>query len=283
MSAILQLGGIVWSAATTLLLVVFFLLAERLLAPASRRSLRGTVFNLTYTILSTAAGAVFSPLVSLGTVAVVNGFGGGAVILPSHGFFLIPAVAAYTLTMDFGEYSFHRAQHRFPSLWAMHSLHHSDLVVNASTTPRHFWAEPAIKSVTIYLAVGLLFRASTPVIAAYGLISMWNYVLHMNIRLSFGKTWFLLNSPQFHRVHHSAEPEHHDGNFAAIFTIFDALFGTAHVPSRDEYPVTGLQDGDLPGSLLEAFLWPVHGWFRRSGNVGSKDSTTCSSTAPNVQ
>jgi len=168
--------------------------------------------------------------------------------------------------MDFGEYVYHRASHRVPLLWAMHSLHHSDPAVDASTTPRHFWVEPAIKTFTIYLAVGLLFRASAPILAVYWFISIWNYVLHMNIRLSFGRMWFLLNSSQFHRVHYSAEPQHRDRNFGALFTIFDALFGTAYVPSPGEYPVTGLEDGDIPGSILEAFL--AGSWLLASNRAG---------------
>src|SRR4051812_4194107 len=36
------------------------------------------------------------------------------------------ALPAFVLTMDLGEYLFHRAQHAIPWLWKLHSLHHSD-------------------------------------------------------------------------------------------------------------------------------------------------------------
>jgi sterol desaturase/sphingolipid hydroxylase (fatty acid hydroxylase superfamily) len=237
-------------------------IAERA-RPASKCPTGSVLFNLFYLVPYSLLHAISAPAVAIVAVAITNVLGGGFVRLPSSGWGLVPAVALYALTMDFGEYVFHRAQHRFPVLWAMHSLHHSDLSVNVSTTPRHFWAEQAIKSATIYIIVGLLFRANDRILVIYGALTFWNFVSHMNLRLGFGPAWFIVNSPQFHRVHHSCRREHYDRNFAALFTIFDALFRTAHVPAPEEYPSTGLEDEDTPRSLTEAVLWPMRGWLRR--------------------
>ena len=128
--------------------------------------------------------------------------------------------------MDAGEYLFHRAQHRIPFLWTMHSLHHSDPAVNVSTAPRHFWGEVLLKAVTIYALIGLLFKANAVVVAAYTGFGLYNYVLHMNLRIGFGRWQPWLNSPQFHRLHHSALPEHHNCNFNQFFPVFDVLCGT---------------------------------------------------------
>jgi sterol desaturase/sphingolipid hydroxylase (fatty acid hydroxylase superfamily) len=231
--------------------------------PAASCPAGGVIFNLFYLVPFSLLHVVSVPVVSAVAVAMTNAFGGGLVRLPSSGWDLVGAVAIYTITMDFGEYLFHRAQHRFPVLWAMHSFHHSDPAMNVSTTPRHFWAEHAIKSATIYLAVGLLFRSNVQIALIYGVLSFWNYVAHMNLRLSFGPAWFVVNSPQFHRIHHSCRREHYDRNFAALFTLFDAIFHTAYVPAPGEYPSTGLDDSDTPQSLVEAVLWPVRGWLRR--------------------
>ena len=237
-------------------------LAERA-RPAAACPTGGVVFNLFYLLPFSLLHAVSVPAVSAVTVAIINALGGGVFKLPSSGWNLVWAVAIYAFVMDFGEYVFHRAQHHFPSLWAMHSFHHSDRAVNVSTTPRHFWADQAIKSATIYLAVGLLFRSNDRIALIYGLLTLWNYVAHMNLRLGFGSAWFFLNSPQFHRVHHSCRREHYNRNFAALFTIFDAIFRTAYVPDAEEYPSTGLEDEDTPRSLIEAIAWPVRGWLRR--------------------
>ena len=251
-------------AATTLFIVALGLMVETLSSRAAACPVRGVMFNLFYLVPLQLLHAASVPAVAGVAVAVTNRLGGGLIMLPSFGWRLAPAVAAYALAMNLGEYLFHRAQHRVPLLWAMHSLHHSDPAVNISTTQRHFWVEQAIKSVTIYMAVGLLFRSNTAIATLYGVLSLWNYFAHMNLRLGFGRVWFLLNSPQFHRVDHSARAEHYDRNFAALFPIFDAIFRSVHVPERSEFPPTGLDDGDSPRSLTEAVLWPARRWLRRT-------------------
>ena len=82
--------------------------------------------------------AVLYPL-SLGlTTLTVNALGGGLIELPTSGAGLAVAIPCYALAMDGGEYLFHRAQHRIPLLWAMHSLHHSDPAVNVSNGAQAF-------------------------------------------------------------------------------------------------------------------------------------------------
>jgi sterol desaturase/sphingolipid hydroxylase (fatty acid hydroxylase superfamily) len=236
--------------------------------PALASPTSSVFFNLFYLAPFSLMHAISVPAVAIVAVAMTNALGGGLFRLPSSGWGLVPAIALYALAMDLGEYVFHRAQHRFPVLWAMHSFHHSDRALNISTTQRHFWAEQAIKSATIYLAVGLLFRANDRILVIYGVLSFWNFVSHMNLRLGFGPVWFLLNSPQFHRVHHSSRREHYDRNFDGLFTIFDAIFRTAHVPAPEEYPSTGLEDEDIPRSLTEAVLWPMRGRLREHPLAG---------------
>ena len=122
---------------------------------------------------------------------------------------------------------------------------------------------------TIYLAIGLVIRAKPVLLISYGFVTLWNFFSHMNVRAGFGPVWFLLNSPQCHRFHHSVQPEHHDKNFAGFFTFFDAIFGTASIPRLPESPVTGLSDGDRASGLAKAIIWPARGWTRR---LGSKQS-----------
>jgi sterol desaturase/sphingolipid hydroxylase (fatty acid hydroxylase superfamily) len=224
---------------------------------------RAAIFNVAYMIAATFIQGVISPLVLAGTAIVVSTLGGGLVILPAEGFGLIPAALAYIVTLDLLEYLFHRAQHAIPALWAMHSLHHSDPAMNVSTTSRHFWLEQAIKSFTIYLAVSLIFAASPVIIFIYAVVSYYNFFSHMNLRVGFGR-FVLLNSPQNHRIHHSPQLLHRDKNFAGLFPIFDLLGGTQYMPAADEYPATGLDDGDCPVNLAEAIAWPARGVLRRS-------------------
>lgn len=187
----------------------------------------------------------------------VNAAGGGLIVLPSAGWGLFVGAAVYLAAMDLGEYAFHRAQHAVPVLWAMHSLHHSDQHFDSTTSARHFWAEPLIKSLTVWLAVGLLFKASPTIIAIYAAATYYNVVIHSNTRLDLGRAWWLVNTPAYHRLHHSASPEHWNCNFAALLPVYDLIFGGWRRPEPGERPPTGLDTGESPSGPMEAVLWPV--------------------------
>ncbi|MFT0167465.1 sterol desaturase family protein [Paraburkholderia mimosarum] len=214
----------------------------------------GLLYELTAAITLTVAPAF--------TTVGVNAAGGGWIVLPSSGWTLFPAFLLYAFTMDFFEYLFHRAQHRIPILWSMHSLHHSDAAINASTTNRHYWAEFAIKSMTIYMMGGIIFKVSSTIIGFYVVLGFYNFFPHMNLRVGLGRWWMVLNSPQYHRIHHSSLREHWNCNFSGLFPIFDVIFGTFHIPKQGEYPPTGLDTGEHPSGLIEAAFWPVRSLWR---------------------
>ena len=202
------------------------------------------------------------------TTLAVNAVGGGAIELPHSGWGLLIGILVYLVAMDFGEFAFHRAQHAIPALWEMHSLHHSDPELDASTTIRHFWLDPLLKTVTIWLAVGLLFKASGPIVIVYMIFTFYNFVSHLNVPLGFGKASWLWNSPQYHRLHHAAAPEYYDCNFASLLPIFDVLFGSYRRPKPGEFPPTGLSSGAMPDSFAEIVTWPVRRTKTRSTGAG---------------
>jgi sterol desaturase/sphingolipid hydroxylase (fatty acid hydroxylase superfamily) len=240
-----------------LIVIVIGILIERI-RPALHCPIRGVIFNIVYWFPAT-----FLQTITVGGVVMLtNMLVGGVIILPSKGWLLVPAIAAFVIVMDFSEYVFHRLQHRIPVLWALHSFHHSDETMNLSTTYRHFWADQALKAMSINLLVGLLFQANPPVLLAYSGIMLCNLFFHMNVPIGLGRCWLLLNSPQYHRIHHSSLTEHQDRNFAALFPIFDAIFRTAHRPQAGEFPATGLYDQDKPRDMIEALIWPVRGTYR---------------------
>jgi sterol desaturase/sphingolipid hydroxylase (fatty acid hydroxylase superfamily) len=166
---------------------------------------------------------------------------------------LLLSAATYLLCADLGEYLFHRAQHAVPALWRLHALHHSDPNVNATTTGRHFWCDPLIKAVTIWPIVALALRPSAADIAIYGLASTLNAFNHSNLAVDFGRWSWVLNSPAYHRVHHSRRPEDHGSNFAAMLPIFDVMAGSYRRPTRP--PETGLDQ--IPRTLVQIARWPA--------------------------
>jgi sterol desaturase/sphingolipid hydroxylase (fatty acid hydroxylase superfamily) len=116
-----------------------------------------------------------------------------------------------------------------------------------------------IASIFIQGAISPLVLAGTAIVVS----TLGGGIPHMNLRVGFGR-FVLLNSPQYHRIHHSSQPSHRDKNFAALFPIFDVMGGTHYLPAADEYPATGLDDGDCPASLTEAIAWPARDMLRGS-------------------
>ena len=224
---------------------------------------RTVLFNVACFVPASFLQGLLSPLIAGVTVLAVNAIGGGAIILPSRGWGLLVGAVAYLVAMDGMEYLFHRAQHKLPLLWSMHALHHSDADFNVSTTIRHFWADRLLKMATVYLICGCLFRVSPAVLTIYGIFSYYNYVLHLDVGLAFGRWSWLLNAPRYHRLHHSRVPGDENCNFAALLPIFDVLSGAYRRPRPGEHPPTGLADEPGPASVLEALAWPLRGLFGR--------------------
>jgi sterol desaturase/sphingolipid hydroxylase (fatty acid hydroxylase superfamily) len=259
-----EIAAPVRTFATLAAVLLACLFAERL-APGVARARPNRALNLGVWLVSTLISFVSAGSVGALATLAVNAAGGGLIMLPTHGRGLVLGAAIYLIAMDLGEYLFHRAQHVVPALWAMHSLHHSDPDFGATTTVRHFWLDPILKTVTIWLAVGLLFKASPAIVAVYAMASYYNFWTHSNVKVGYGRLAWALNSPQYHRLHHSAAPEHFNRNYAALLPIFDVLSGAYRRPRPDEYPRTGLDTGDRPQSLVQALVWPLRD--RRAASV----------------
>jgi sterol desaturase/sphingolipid hydroxylase (fatty acid hydroxylase superfamily) len=161
--------------------------------------------------------------------------------------------AIFLVLRDAGEFAYHVAQHKIPALWRMHALHHSDPDMCALTTNRHFWGDQLIKQMTVWTMPAMIITPTAEIFALYALVSTYHYFAHANLRIGFGRWSWILNSPAYHRRHHSCLPEHYDSNFAALFPIFDVMIGTYHRP--DGWPPSGLES--RPESLLDLAAWPL--------------------------
>jgi sterol desaturase/sphingolipid hydroxylase (fatty acid hydroxylase superfamily) len=271
MTASAILGILLPVGPTLVALLACVALERRYPAPVAGSGRADRLQNLKVWATSLVVQLVLSPALGGLTTLAVNAAGGGAFALPASGPGLVLGVVVYLLAMDLGEYLFHRAQHAIPVLWEMHSLHHSDPALDATTTVRHFWLDPALKTVTIWLAVGLLFKAPPAIVLVYMALTFYNFLTHANLRLGFGRASWIWNSPQYHRLHHAAAAQYHDCNYAALLPVFDLLSGAYRRPAPDEFPATGLDDGAEPQSYVEAAAWPLRSFrpWRRAALVGN--------------
>jgi sterol desaturase/sphingolipid hydroxylase (fatty acid hydroxylase superfamily) len=200
---------------------------------------------------------LLTPVTNACALMLVNAAGGGWIHLRSDGWWFLLSLMVLIMAIDLWVYLAHRAQHKFAVLWAMHSLHHSAEAVSMVTGARHFWLEnPLIAAV--FPVLGIVFKVPeemvSPILLLYFLP---DGLAHMNIRLSLGRFAFCLNNPQYHRIHHSVEPQHQNKNFCKMLPLFDVIFGTAWKPGKDEFPMTGLVPREKATGILDGIIWPV--------------------------
>ncbi|MEZ5461575.1 MAG: sterol desaturase family protein [Dokdonella sp.] len=249
-------------AKLVIVILLVGLLVERL-RPAQRAQPFGNIaFNIGYIffviilnlLLLAPLMALMQPIVQKHGLHIPIHFpdGVGWQILQALVFFLV---------YDFFYYWFHRAQHTLSAAWPLHKLHHSDESVNVTTTLRHHWLEEPLRIWLILLPIGLLFDQKPVTVAwiATGMI-LFGYFVHLNLRLPLGPLTPVIAGPQWHRLHHSIEPQHTDRNFAAFFPIYDVVFGTYSKPGRDEYPATGLHSRENLNSPGAAVFSPFRDW-----------------------
>jgi sterol desaturase/sphingolipid hydroxylase (fatty acid hydroxylase superfamily) len=152
----------------------------------------------------------------------------------------VALVVVYALYIDCAKYWMHRLSHRIPLLWAVHSFHHSAECLTVATGVRHHWAERIILIPFWFLTVTLFQVPEHLMAMAVLLMKVPDGLQHLNYKIAWHRAGLWVNTPQWHRIHHSVEPEHFDKNFSSAFPIMDVIFGTAYRPAPDEYPETGL-------------------------------------------
>jgi len=190
----------------------------------------------------------------------------------------VAAMLVSALITDFFFYWFHRTQHTNQFLWQSHLLHHSDVSLNVTTTHRTHVIEHVLSPFFMTLPMAVLFALPEPNLVIIGLLpAVWSNVVHMNIRVGFGKFWWLLASPQYHRIHHSLCPEHLNKNFAVWFPVWDVIFRTAYAPRPGEYPQTGVAGVEV-NTLPDAVSLPFVRWYRMARVGREQDAVAPQST-----
>jgi sterol desaturase/sphingolipid hydroxylase (fatty acid hydroxylase superfamily) len=183
---------------------------------------------------------------------------------------------ANLFAIDFLYYWYHRAQHRFRFLWAIHELHHADAQLNATTSFRTYWLELPVQAVVIGTPTALLFgylgreHALAVAVASYGFLIF----THCNIRLSLGPLSSVVCGPQVHRIHHSILGEHQDRNFAQFFPLIDRAFGSYHAPAPGEFPPSGALGLASDAPIGRALLQPFVIWAAELGSKRARATLT---------
>ncbi len=157
----------------------------------------------------------------------------------------IVSLLAYLLVFDFLDYVFHRAEHRFKWLWALHSLHHSQRQMTMWSDNRNHLISDVLRDTLIVFVSHLIGVPPAQFVAIVIITRLLESFSHANIKISFGRIGErLLVGPKFHRHHHSigqAGDRLNDSyNYSVLFPIWDMLLGTARFDGH--YGPTGIAD-----------------------------------------
>ena len=142
---------------------------------------------------------------------------------------IIYALLGLLLLDLIGAYFAHWVQHRIPSLWKFHLIHHTDTFVDTTTANRHHPGESLIRFACTILAV-LIAGAPMWLVFLYQSLSVvFSQFNHANIQLPKKLDTFIsffIVSPDMHKVHHHYLLPYTDTNYGNIFSVWDRLFGT---------------------------------------------------------
>lgn len=138
------------------------------------------------------------------------------------------------LALDGLYYGMHRVYHS-GWLWRLHAVHHSDDHLDASS---HFRIHPAtnVINMPVIALFALAIGASPEGVLLFGIVSnVVQLFSHTSLQLPRRvDRWasYVVNTPNIHAIHHSADPADYDKNFCAVFTFWDRLGGTFQADSR---------------------------------------------------
>ena len=160
--------------------------------------------------------------------------------------------------------------HKFKRLWMFHVVHHSDNIVDVSTTLREHPGENIIRNLMtlVWLFFGgvvfwaLLLRQLIQILS--NIFSHINYRLPEKIDTIMG--WVFI-TPNLHHVHHHYQQPYTDCNYGDVLSIWDRIFGTfKRLPFKDVlFGVDTYMDKNENGRYLSLLKIPFGKYRKRSG------------------
>ena len=140
---------------------------------------------------------------------------------------------ACIVAIDFTFYWYHRAGHEVRFFWAAHVNHHSSQQFNLTTALRQSWTAPFTR-LLFYWPLPLLGFHPVMLMTGMSLCTIYGFWTHTRWIDRLGIFEEVLVTPSHHRVHHGANPEYLDRNYANMFIVWDRVFGTFE---RERSPV----------------------------------------------
>lgn len=139
------------------------------------------------------------------------------------------AIVVTLLVLDFAIYCQHILSHKWPLLWRLHQVHHTDLEFDATTAVRFHPLEILLSMFYKVLCIYLLGANPWAVIAFEIILNAAATFNHSNINIPVAldkKLRWLIITPDMHRIHHSTVQCETDSNYGFSISCWDRLCRT---------------------------------------------------------
>ncbi len=144
------------------------------------------------------------------------------------------------ICLDFASYWNHRLAHTYNYFWNRHVVHHSSEEFNLPCALRQSISE-FFALTTIFLIPAAFLGIPHEIIVVIAPLHLFmQFWYHTQFIPKLGFLEYIFVTPSQHRVHHAINPEYLDKNMAAIFCIWDRMFGTFQEELEDVPPVYGI-------------------------------------------
>ena len=231
------------------------------LFPARARVLpraRRWATNLSLSALGSLTGALMAPVLAVSVAAGAAQAGWGLFNITDWNPWAEGLLAVVLL--DLAIWAQHVAFHHVPWLWRLHSVHHADRDLDATSGVRFHPVEIAVSLLWKAVVILALGPAVLAVLAFEIVLNATAIFSHSNLRLP---AWLdralraVIVTPAMHRVHHSIVEGESKSNYGFNLSIWDRLFRTYRKSARGEL-VLGLAEHQdaRPARLVPSLLLP---------------------------
>lgn len=154
----------------------------------------------------------------------------------------------FLVIIDFLSFVSHVIYHKVRILWAFHAVHHSDKLLDVSTTIRVSWSA-SVFGISSYSLLTYIGVDKTLQVAIVQTIFLHQLLVHSTLLRGVLPGWvsYIFITPDMHATHHLRKYGQY--NFGFIFPFWDRLFGTLHPETAvhsSDYGVSGITNNTNP-------------------------------------
>ena len=165
---------------------------------------------------------------------------------------------------DFVQWNVHQLLHRVPRLWEFHKVHHSVEQMGFAAHLRYHWMENVVYRSLEYVPLAMIGFGIDDFFIVHVFTLSVGHFNHSNWKLELGPLKYVFNNPQMHIWHHAKDlpaDRPYGMNFGLTLSLWDYLFGTAHIPSDGRDIELGFPEvEDFPKTFIGQNL---HGFSAR--------------------